>query len=308
MGLGGSGPGQLELPDVVGAAAYMAGKAHAHRRDHRARRPAHDPADAPRSRPTQASRHVCLLCGTEQHAAQARARRVSVRRPLLHRGLDPGPQPRPPPQPELPRRPAAAAAPHRRRLRPGASHRGVEASTSRLRDRRRPPRPDAGDSTVSTAPAARPRDRPTAVLRHSHCRGRHDQTEHESAALRERAHAACGQLRRRPPGPGGERRHLLRACDGRADVPPARRPGLPRRAHLSAQTDVADGPSSRRPRPSHGVALLLIWDGGGPRAAQIIAKNLAAIGIDVQVQCFPGDEFWTHMLTPGAPWDLAIDG
>ena len=61
--------------------------------------------------------------------------------------------------------------------------------------------------------------------------------------------------------------------------------------------------------PGRHTALLYCYlGGGGPRAAQIIVKNLAAIGIDVEVKCFPGDQFWTHMLTPGAPWDLAIDG
>ena len=72
-----------------------------------------------------------------------------------------------------------------------------------------------------------------------------------------RAHAPCGQLRRRPRSSGGERRHLLRACDGRADVPAARRTGLPRRAHLSPQPGCRHGRSSRRPRPTYRVALLL---------------------------------------------------
>ena len=26
------------------------------------------------------------------------------------------------------------------------------------------------------------------------------------------------------------------------------------------------------------------------------------------MQCFPGDEYWVRMLTPGEPWDLAVDG
>jgi ABC-type transport system substrate-binding protein len=48
--------------------------------------------------------------------------------------------------------------------------------------------------------------------------------------------------------------------------------------------------------------------GGSPRAARIIANNLAAIGIDVRVRCMPGNEMWTRLLTPGEPWDLVIDG
>jgi ABC-type oligopeptide transport system substrate-binding subunit len=35
---------------------------------------------------------------------------------------------------------------------------------------------------------------------------------------------------------------------------------------------------------------------------------LAAIGIDVDVRCLPGDQFYARYLSPGAPWDLAIDG
>jgi len=58
----------------------------------------------------------------------------------------------------------------------------------------------------------------------------------------------------------------------------------------------------------HTALLYCYLGGGGPRASQIIVKNLAAIGIDVEVKCFPGDQFWSHMLKPGAPWDLAIDG
>jgi ABC-type transport system substrate-binding protein len=61
--------------------------------------------------------------------------------------------------------------------------------------------------------------------------------------------------------------------------------------------------------PGRHTALLYCYLGkGGPQAAQIIVKNLAAIGIDVQVKCFPGSQFWAFMLEPGAPWDLAVDG
>lgn len=61
--------------------------------------------------------------------------------------------------------------------------------------------------------------------------------------------------------------------------------------------------------PGHHTAILWCYlGGGGPRAAQIIARNLAAIGIDVQIKCFPGNQYWTFMLTPGAAWDLAVDG
>ena len=87
-------------------------------------------------------------------------------------------------------------------------------------------------------------------------------------------------------------------------------PGEPgfRDEHIYPLTpDVAT--ARRLAGPGRHTAVLYCWQGGGsPRAAQIIASNLAAIGIHVQVQCFPGSQFWVHMLKKGAPWDLAIDG
>jgi peptide/nickel transport system substrate-binding protein len=87
-------------------------------------------------------------------------------------------------------------------------------------------------------------------------------------------------------------------------------PGVPgfRDEHIyPLKADVA---AARRlaGRGRHTALLYCYLGGGSPRAAQIIARNLAAIGIDVQVKCFPGNQFWTRMLTPGAPWDLAVDG
>jgi ABC-type transport system substrate-binding protein/DNA-binding SARP family transcriptional activator len=54
--------------------------------------------------------------------------------------------------------------------------------------------------------------------------------------------------------------------------------------------------------------LICLLQGGGPQAAQIITKNLAAIGIDVRTTCLPGPEFWPRILETNAPWDLAVEG
>jgi YVTN family beta-propeller protein len=61
-------------------------------------------------------------------------------------------------------------------------------------------------------------------------------------------------------------------------------------------------------RGHHTAMLYCFLGGGGPRAAQIIANNLAAIGIDVRVHCLPGGEMWYRILNPNEPWDLAVDG
>jgi ABC-type transport system substrate-binding protein len=58
----------------------------------------------------------------------------------------------------------------------------------------------------------------------------------------------------------------------------------------------------------HTAVLICLLQGGGPRAGQIIARNLAAIGIDVRATCLPGEEFWPRILETNAPWDLAVEG
>jgi peptide/nickel transport system substrate-binding protein len=98
------------------------------------------------------------------------------------------------------------------------------------------------------------------------------------------AHATVAQMYLPPGEPGFRDEHIYPL---RPDVAAARR---------------LAGPGRR-------TALLYCYlGGGGPRAARIIVKNLAAIGIDVKVKCFPGDQFWAFMLKPGAPWDLVVDG
>ena len=87
-------------------------------------------------------------------------------------------------------------------------------------------------------------------------------------------------------------------------------PGVPgfRDEHIYPLTpDVAE--ARRLAGPGHRTAV--IWCpilGGAPRAARIIAHDLAAIGIDAQVKCFPGNIYWDYLLANGAAWDLAVDG
>ena len=85
-------------------------------------------------------------------------------------------------------------------------------------------------------------------------------------------------------------------------------PGVPgfRDEHIYPLTpDVATARHLAGPG-RHTAVLYCLLHGGSPRAAEIIAGDLAAIGIHVQVQCFSGPEFWTRWLTNGAPWDLAV--
>ena len=283
------------LRDVVGAAAYIAGKARTSR-GRSARRPADDPAHAARSRPAGPARQSAVLRRPDRHAATG---------PCAARSRPPAPT-------TSPRRHRAAASscsatptttatarggcggsrsssapPHPRRR-----GRGLEA---RLRDRRRSRRADARLERLYGARSLPPRAAGSGTSSIPRSKSTWS-TEHEAAAVRERTHAPCGQLRRRPPRARGERRQLLPPRI-RRDVPPARRAGLPRRS-----TSIRSSPMSPRPAASPAAAattavLYCLLEGGGPRAAQIIANNLAAIGIDVRVHCMPGDEFWT-LLSP----------
>ena len=90
-------------------------------------------------------------------------------------------------------------------------------------------------------------------------------------------------------------------------------PGVPgfRDEHIYPFTpDVAE--ARRLAGPGHRRAVLYCFlqpGTGGARAAQIVARNLAAIGIAVRVDCMPGSEFYARILTkPNDPWDMAIEG
>jgi DNA-binding SARP family transcriptional activator/ABC-type transport system substrate-binding protein/streptogramin lyase len=87
-------------------------------------------------------------------------------------------------------------------------------------------------------------------------------------------------------------------------------PGVPgfRDEHVYPLTpDVA---AARRlaGRGHHTAVLYCLLQGGSPRAAQIIARNLAVIGIHVRVRCMVGTDFWNRLGNPHEPWDMAIDG
>jgi DNA-binding SARP family transcriptional activator/ABC-type transport system substrate-binding protein len=86
-------------------------------------------------------------------------------------------------------------------------------------------------------------------------------------------------------------------------------PGMPgfRDAHVYPL--VPDPARARRLAGSghHVAELYCVLEAGSPRAAQIIKNNLAAIGIDVHVHCVPGYEMWTLLARPNEPWDMAIE-
>ena len=87
-------------------------------------------------------------------------------------------------------------------------------------------------------------------------------------------------------------------------------PGFPGFRDVHVYPLVPDLASARRLAGSghRDADLYCVLEGGGPRAAQIIKNNLAAIGIDVHVHCMPGDAFFIRMFLPNEPWDIAIHG
>ena len=88
-------------------------------------------------------------------------------------------------------------------------------------------------------------------------------------------------------------------------------PGVPGFRETHPYPLVPDVATARRLAGSahHTAVLYCLRQGGGVRAARIIAHDLAAIGIDVRVRCMPGDQFWPRILLhPDEPWDMAVVG
>jgi ABC-type transport system substrate-binding protein len=88
-------------------------------------------------------------------------------------------------------------------------------------------------------------------------------------------------------------------------------PGVPGFRETHPYPLVPDLATARRlaGRAHHTAVLYCLRQGGGVRAARIIAHNLAGIGIHVRVRCMPGDQFWPRILLhPDEPWDMAVDG
>lgn len=89
-------------------------------------------------------------------------------------------------------------------------------------------------------------------------------------------------------------------------------PGMPgfRDEHVYPLTpDLATARRLASGNTHHSAVLYCLLQGGSPHAAQVIANNLAAIGIHVHVHCMPGNQMWTRILTrPNEPWDMVIVG
>ena len=87
-------------------------------------------------------------------------------------------------------------------------------------------------------------------------------------------------------------------------------PGIPGYRDVHVYPLVPDLARARRLAGGgrHEAELYCVLEGGGPQAAQVIKNNLAAIGIDVHVHCMPGDAFFHRLFRPNEPWDIAIDG
>jgi YVTN family beta-propeller protein len=90
---------------------------------------------------------------------------------------------------------------------------------------------------------------------------------------------------------------------------------LPPAANGSADFDLypADGPDLRRAKRIagrvHATAIMYTPNLSPWREeAQIVRRNLAPLGIDVQVKEFPIANFFTRVTRPGEPFDLAVGG
>jgi DNA-binding SARP family transcriptional activator/ABC-type transport system substrate-binding protein len=96
------------------------------------------------------------------------------------------------------------------------------------------------------------------------------------------------------------------AAPAQMNIPPGE-PGFRDRRLYPLVPDVA---TARRLAGGgrHDATLYCVLEAGSERAAQIIRNNLAAIGIDVHVHCVPGYEMWTLLSRPHEPWDMAVDG
>ena len=307
MGLAGSGPGQQELPDVVGAAAYMAGKAQhiagiSARGDRLTIRVTHPAPDLPKRLATSP---FCAVpsnmplrpvsgpfpsAGPYYIAAATPGRSlVLLRNPNYH-----GDRPRRPRRIDVvigPQHPIEA----------------VEASRLDYAIDAVPADRSAGLERLYGAgsPAARRGEQQYFVVPYSEVDMIRLNTSRPLFATARMRRAVNYAVDRRALAANGGT-FYAHATVAQMYLPP----GVPgfRDEHIyPLRPDVAT--ARRLAGPGRHTALLYCYlGGGGPRAAQIIVKNLAAIGIDVQVKCFPGDQFWTHMLKPGAPWDLAVDG
>ena len=307
MGLAGSGPGQQELTDVVGAAAYMAGKAQhiagiSARGDRLTIRVTHPAPDlparlatspfcaVPSNMPLRPVSGPFPSAGPYYIEAAIPGRSlVLLRNPNYH-----GDRPRRPQRIEVvigPPHPIEAVEASRLDYAIDAVHADRSAGLER--------RYGAG------SPAARHGEQQYFVVRNS---------EVDMIRLNTSRPLFASARMRRAVNYAVDRRAL--AANGGTFYAHARvaqmylPPGVPgfRDEHIyPLRPDVAA--ARRLAGPGRHTALLYCYlGGGGLRAAQIIAGNLAAIGIDVQVECFPGNQFWARMLTPGAPWDLAVDG
>ena len=307
MGLHGSGPGQQELTDVVGETAYLAGKAqhisgitaHGYRLTIRLTHPTPDLpqriADSPfcavpTDMPLKPVTGAFPTSGPYYIAAETPGRNlVLLRNPNYH-----GDRPR---------------RPRRIDVVIGPQHPIEAVETSKI---------DYAIDAVSPDQSARLDDR---YGPHSPAARRGRQQYFVSPAFSvdsvhlntSRPLFASARMRR-AVNYAVDRRALARyggafyanASVAQMYLPPGI-PGFRNEQIYPLTPDVAA--ARRLAGPRHHAAVLWCYLGaGGPRAARIIARNLAAIGIDVQVKCFPGDQYWTFMLTPGAAWDLAVDG
>jgi ABC-type oligopeptide transport system substrate-binding subunit len=86
-------------------------------------------------------------------------------------------------------------------------------------------------------------------------------------------------------------------------------PGVPGFRDAHPYPLVPDLATARRLAGSghHEAELYCVLEGGGPKAAQIVKNNLAAIGIEVHIHCMRGDQFYSRLFRRNEPWDIDIE-
>ena len=131
--------------------------------------------------------------------------------------------------------------------------------------------------------------------------------QHPQRPVHGPAPAQGGELRDRSPRAGGG--HRVRPHGQPTDqyIPP----GFP--GFDDAEIYPLDGPDLATARrlagdERHHAVLYTCNRPGCIRNAQILQSNLDAIGIDLEVQQFPGEEYFASSAGPDPPWDLASWG